>query len=82
MNIISEQNHTGLSSSERDLWAAVLDRAILDLDDITEKPRSLAWFKSPNDDEGAFLWVCMILDLEPGKTRLAILQRNNGKIAA
>jgi hypothetical protein len=82
MHIISEQNHTGLSSSERDLWAAVLDRAILDLDDITERPRSLAWFKSPRDDVGAFLWICMILDLEPVKVQLTILQQDKERVAA
>ena len=42
MAIHSEQDHAGLSSSERDVWAAVLEQAIKDLDDITERPRVIA----------------------------------------
>lgn len=82
MDIFSEQDTASHSSVERDLWAAVLEQAIKDLNDITEHPRAIAWFRSPGDDVGSFTWICITLDMDPEKTRRAILQRDHGRLAA
>jgi hypothetical protein len=82
MDIFSEQDTTSHSSIERDLWAAVLEQAIKDLDDITEHPRAVAWFRSPGDDVGSFIWICITLDMELSRVRGAILQRDYGRLAA
>ena len=82
MDIISSQHHTNHSSSDRDLWAAVLDRAVDDLAIPEERPKAMAWFRSPRDDIGSFNWICLTLDLEPGKVRAMVLQRDHGRLAA
>jgi hypothetical protein len=82
MDIISGQHHTNQSSVERDLWAAVLDRAVLDLAIPEERIKTLAWFRSHGNDIGSFVWICMILDLEPSRVRGMVLQRDNMRVAA
>jgi hypothetical protein len=63
----------GNSSQEYQLWGAVLKQAINDLGDKDERQRAMVWFKSTRNNVGAFLWICMILTLEPRKIRKAML---------
>lgn len=67
---------------EIQLWASVLKQAIRDLVSLERsgKDRSnrddhiyrqdyrslLRWFNSKSLDVGAFHWICLVLDLEPG----------------
>jgi len=61
----------------KNLWSAVLDRAMQDIKGIipgSEKYREKKiikeaedWFGSDDRDIGSFLWVCEILDLQPDK---------------
>lgn len=65
---------------ERELWLAVLYRAICDLAgsfllpaDHSSQPliRSHAesWLLSPRTDEGSFIWICDHFDLDPASVR-------------
>ncbi len=61
-------------SSERDLFAAVLSRAISDLLVDEERLRAIRWIKS-NKKSGkylTFLDVCETLDLDPYELRKTI----------
>ncbi len=60
-------------SPEYQLWCSVLKQAINDLGDKAEHSRAIVWFKSSRNDVGAFLWICMILNLEPSNIRKLIL---------
>ena len=60
----------------RALWAAVLVRAIDDLDldqskkDVRIYESAVRWFNNArNTDIGSFIWVCEILGHDPDKTR-------------
>ena len=59
--------------AERDLWTAVFLQAIDDLTG-TKGAHPLAlqkaaqrWFESTSEERGAFLWVCNLLNLSPGR---------------
>jgi hypothetical protein len=67
-----------LMISERRLWVAVLEQAIIDLSGPNgvrggERRRlrtfSRLWFTSDNDQPGSFLWVCESLQLDPSWVR-------------
>ena len=83
MDTIPEHD-TNLHNShpELELWARVMKTAIQDLESQTEHMSALAWFKSHRDDEGSFLWICTVLDLEPVNTRRTILDKYQGRLAA
>ena len=64
----------------KELWTAVLILAIEDalgkvhqIPQITQKVRIIesaqTWFKSKNENVGSFLWICIILDLDPSNIR-------------
>jgi hypothetical protein len=60
----------------RELWAAVLVRAV---DDLAEKPelqaRALRWIRSPDKRVGSFLWICDHLGIESRCARQALANR-------
>jgi hypothetical protein len=53
------------------LWSAVLNQAIKDAQEIhsvyAEDARS--WFSSKSQGTGSFIWICLILDLDPDAFR-------------
>ena len=57
-------------SEERQLWAAVLEQAILDLGLDGQRDRATGWFRADhNAGIGSYLWICGELDLAPKKLR-------------
>lgn len=75
-----------MSTPERELWAAVLERAQKDYSGVNlhgydAKPDNRArikrgvrqWTDSSSARVGSFRWVCTALDLDPVKTRKAVL---------
>ena len=64
-------------SGEKDLWAAVLDRAIEDLRSDKEHHSAMYWIGNrKNTGVGSFLWVCDTLGFDADKTRDKILYNN------
>ena len=67
---------------ERDLWAAVIMRAVADLN-ITNripylqlaKKDAEVWLKSEDTGPQSFDWVCRVLDCEAEVVRRAIFKR-------
>ena len=59
------------------LWSAVLNQAIKDAQEIhsiyAEDAR--AWFRSKNQGTGSFIWICLILDLDPDAFRSVYQER-------
>ena len=59
------------------LWSAVLNQAIKDAQEnhsiYAEDAR--AWFCSKNQAIGSFIWICMILDLDPDTFRSVYQER-------
>jgi len=61
----------------RNLWAAVMERAFLDLDlpqntaeNVEAKASAIRWFKNKRNKElGSFLWCCDLLGHTPKETR-------------
>lgn len=71
---------------ERDLWLAVLLRAVMDFTgarDVSKRERQVLqraarlWFTSYSDHLGSFVWVCGELNLPPGRLRARILTMEN-----
>uniref|UniRef100_A0A6M3XVF8 Uncharacterized protein n=1 Tax=viral metagenome TaxID=1070528 RepID=A0A6M3XVF8_9ZZZZ len=64
---------------EKKLWAAVLLQAFLDMEGLafgnrgavdTNRNQAMGWIKSDRTDYiGSFLYVCEVLDLDPGYVR-------------
>ena len=84
-NILNESQ--AKETPEYQLWRAVLLEAVLDvergrmgLDTETKAHRrmlamaddAVQWIASPSRDEGAFLWICDMLKLEPSYFRRMI----------
>ncbi|MEO5339611.1 MAG: hypothetical protein H7837_07565 [Magnetococcus sp. MYC-9] len=61
------------------LWAAVLTRAIEDLDDAAERGGAMEWLKTPGDDIGSFQWVAFVLDMDAKRLRERILARDRAR---
>lgn len=73
--------------SIRNLWAAVMERAVMDLTDRQYKKKeandlyrlnrdsALRWVRSKSRDEYSFEWVCMVLDCNPRLMRRLILEK-------
>ncbi|MEO5344984.1 MAG: hypothetical protein H7834_01235 [Magnetococcus sp. YQC-9] len=57
----------------RRLWAAVLERAILDLQERTTRDEAAAWVRSHRRGIGSFHWICQQLDMDPPSVRMALL---------
>jgi hypothetical protein len=70
------------SYPELEMWSQVLRMAIADLEVQAEKRLAVAWFLSLREDEGSFLWICLMLDLEPVRVRDAVLNRPAVELAA
>mgnify|MGYP005836118807 CR=1 FL=1 len=68
-----------LAGGCRDLWAAVLIRAIRDMTAPTlavtqpERRSAQAWFESNDRDVGSCWWVLMVLDIEKNTIERLIL---------
>jgi hypothetical protein len=73
MGMLSPSAIESATSSERDLWSAVLGLAIDDLRDgrmgAGELHFTRLWFASNSCEPGSFLWICDHLDLKAGLIR-------------
>ncbi len=54
-----------IAETEVNLWTAVLNRSIADLEIPEERPSALAWFRSNATGIGSFRFVADVLDREP-----------------
>ena len=68
----------GVKKNEYFLWAAVLEQAILDLNEPEYSIRhsALQWIKSRDEHFSSFVFCCLLLDLDPNKVRNKILKKN------
>ena len=59
------------------LWSAVLKQAIKDAQEIYSiyAGDARAWFCSKNQGTGSFIWICMMLDLDPDEFRSVYQER-------
>ncbi len=67
---------------EMQVWAAVLRQAVIDLGVSGKKRGALAWLQSHMDGPGSLLFVCNVLDVEPGYVRRLAMQRGPPSMAA
>ncbi|MBF0614335.1 MAG: hypothetical protein G8237_01085 [Magnetococcales bacterium] len=61
------------NENARRLWAAVLERAILDLQERTTRAEAVAWISSNRRSVGSFQWICQQLDMDPASVKHALL---------
>lgn len=61
------------SENARRLWAAVMERAILDLQDHSLRTEAVEWINSKRHNIGSFNWVCNQLDMNPNSVKRALL---------
>jgi hypothetical protein len=65
----------------RNLWAAVLERAIEDAvrggNYWIDRENAKTWFLSDDRDVGSFLWVCDIVNLDPSVLRAFVLGKSD-----
>ncbi|MBF0213652.1 MAG: hypothetical protein HQM00_08815 [Magnetococcales bacterium] len=66
-------NRTLDNENARRLWAAVLERAILDLQERTTRTEAVAWVSSNRRGVGSFQWICQQLDMDPPSVKQALL---------
>ncbi len=76
-----------MSNGYKKLWFTVLEQAISDAEGHVEGPkdyrkliteRARAWFFRKNQGIGSFLWICLMLDLDPELvTRFAAKKYNS-----
>ncbi|MEO5332901.1 MAG: hypothetical protein H7839_12830 [Magnetococcus sp. YQC-5] len=66
--------HTLDNENARRLWAAVMERAILDLQDNTLRGDAIEWMNSKRRSIGSFHWVCQHLDMDPDSVKRALLK--------
>ena len=75
-----------MSNGYKKLWFAVLEQAINDAEGHVEGPkdyrkliteRARAWFFRKNQGIGSFLWLCLMLDLNPESVRRLIAKKYN-----
>ncbi|MBF0428066.1 MAG: hypothetical protein HQL94_04025 [Magnetococcales bacterium] len=72
-NTLDPEFHMLDNESTRTLWAAVLERAILDLKEHGTREEAVAWINSKRHSVGSFLWVCHQLDMDPSSVKRALL---------
>ncbi|MBF0293636.1 MAG: hypothetical protein HQL96_00485 [Magnetococcales bacterium] len=65
--------HTMDDDSAKKLWAAVMERAILDLQETRTRAAAVEWITSKRSGVGSFIWVCHQLDMAPDSVRRALL---------
>ena len=62
--------------NEKKLWASVLGRAVIDLRRKKHRQSARFWFyNDKNQGAGSFLWVCDVLEIDPGKTREKVFKK-------
>lgn len=61
------------NENARLLWIAVMERAILDLQESATQPEAIEWILSKRRSIGSFYWVCHQLDMDPGSVKRALL---------
>ncbi|MBF0340477.1 MAG: hypothetical protein HQL95_05865 [Magnetococcales bacterium] len=61
------------NENARRLWAAVLERAILDLQDRNTRAEAVQWVSSNRNGVGSFQWICQQLDMDPSSVKRALL---------
>ena len=69
-----------LSNPYKKLWAAVLLKAIEDIDeedDDIARDSAIYWLKSDNDKFCSFINVCEILDINPLKIKTLLKEKLN-----
>ena len=59
---------------EMRVWGAVLHQVVIDLRIPKRRQTALAWLHSHMDGPGSLLFVCNVLDVEPGYVRRLALQ--------
>ena len=67
-------------AAELQLWAAVLHLGLLDAIGGTGTPpleadRALRWLYSTKNHPGSFVWICVLLDLDPTAVKAAWLKQ-------
>ncbi len=60
-----------MDQNYRSLWAAVLKQAIKDANQYVNNPLTSPglWFSSNSHAIGSFLWICSVLNIDPGSVR-------------
>jgi hypothetical protein len=74
-----------MSDGNRKLWFAVLEQATKDAEGDVKGPYNKyikegarVWFRRENQGIGSFLWVCLMLDLNPEVVRKRVAKKCNG----
>ena len=68
-----------MTEGSKRLWAAVLEQAIEDVRrEHGHADRARAWFQSEREGVGSFLWICRMLDIDPGSTRKKVMLTHPG----
>jgi len=62
-------------SENRRLLSAVINRAIEDLGKKKHRAKALAWINSSEKGEQSFSWYCRLLDINPDRARVKILEK-------
>jgi len=62
-------------TSEANLWLAVIDQAIEDLEDPDLRDAALEWFASTSDRPASFQWICDHIDLNASAVCAALTRR-------
>ncbi|MBF0178892.1 MAG: hypothetical protein HQM03_02570 [Magnetococcales bacterium] len=68
--------HAMEDDSAKKLWAAVMERAILDLQETRTRNAAIEWITARRDGVGSFIWVCHQLDMAPDSVRRALLRQS------
>ncbi|MBF0270570.1 MAG: hypothetical protein HQL98_00650 [Magnetococcales bacterium] len=71
--IFDAEHRTADNENARRLWAAVLERAILDLQEQTTRAEAMEWVSSNRRGVGSFQWICQQLDMDPSSVKHALI---------
>jgi hypothetical protein len=74
---ILQQERIKTSTSEANLWLAVIYQAIEDLSDPDLRQAALEWFASTSDRPASFRWICDHLDLNASAVCSAVIWRES-----
>lgn len=87
-----DSEHEADAIACRALWAAVLCTALEDAQGRMDRKDyrqpvvqglrhdAARWLASADTGIGSFLWICMLLDLEPGRVRTAFAERGTSRM--
>ena len=64
---------------EINLWMAVIEQAIGDLDDPAERGGALDWLRDPQDAIGTFQWIAFLMDMDPRTLLSRVLARDKAR---